>query len=93
MDASQEQTDVESFGFLEPAADGFRNYLKSRYSVPAEALLIDKAQLLTLTAPEMTALIGGLRVLNTNVGQTQHGVFTKQPEALTNDFFKKTCSI
>jgi catalase-peroxidase len=88
MDASQEQTDVESFGFLEPAADGFRNYLKSRYSVPAEALLIDKAQLLTLTAPEMTALIGGMRVLNTNVGQTQHGVFTKQPEALTNDFFK-----
>jgi catalase-peroxidase len=88
MDASQEQTDVESFGFLEPAADGFRNYLKTRYSVPAEALLIDKAQLLTLTAPEMTALIGGLRVLNTNVGQTRHGVFTKQPEALTNDFFK-----
>ncbi|MEK1839738.1 MAG: peroxidase family protein, partial [Pseudomonas sp.] len=88
MDASQEQTDVESFGFLEPAADGFRNYLKTRYSVPAEALLIDKAQLLTLTAPEMTVLIGGLRVLNTNVGQTQHGVFTKQPEALTNDFFK-----
>ncbi|WP_454835586.1 catalase/peroxidase HPI [Pseudomonas lini] len=88
MDASQEQTDVESFGFLEPAADGFRNYLKTRYSVPAEALLIDKAQLLTLTAPEMTALIGGMRVLNTNVGKTQHGVFTKQPEALTNDFFK-----
>lgn len=88
MDASQEQTDVESFGFLEPAADGFRNYLKTRYNVPAEALLIDKAQLLTLTAPEMTALIGGLRVLNTNVGQTAHGVFTKQPEALTNDFFK-----
>jgi catalase-peroxidase len=88
MDASQEQTDVESFGFLEPAADGFRNYLKTRYSVPAEALLIDKAQLLTLTAPEMTVLIGGLRVLNTNVGQTQHGVFTKQPEALTNDFFR-----
>lgn len=88
MDASQEQTDVESFGYLEPVADGFRNYLKSRYSVPAEALLIDKAQLLTLTAPEMTVLIGGMRVLNTNVGQTQHGVFTKQPEALTNDFFK-----
>jgi catalase-peroxidase len=88
MDASQEQTDVESFGYLEPAADGFRNYLKTRYSVPAEALLIDKAQLLTLTAPEMTVLIGGLRVLNTNVGQTQHGVFTKQPGALTNDFFK-----
>ncbi|MDQ0122958.1 catalase-peroxidase [Pseudomonas lini] len=88
MDASQEQTDVESFGFLEPIADGFRNYAKSRYSVPAEALLIDKAQLLTLTAPEMTALIGGLRVLNTNVGQTRHGVFTQQQEALTNDFFK-----
>ncbi|WP_415767299.1 catalase/peroxidase HPI [Pseudomonas sp. ZB1P45] len=88
MDASQEQTDVESFGFLEPIADGFRNYLKVRYSVAAEQLLIDKAQLLTLTAPEMTALIGGMRVLNTNVGQTRHGVFTKQPEALTNDFFK-----
>lgn len=88
MDASQEQTDVESFGFLEPIADGFRNYLKGRYSVLAEQLLIDKAQLLTLTAPEMTALIGGMRVLNTNVGQTKHGVFTKQPEALTNDFFK-----
>jgi len=87
-DASQEQTDVESFGFLEPIADGFRNYAKSRYSVPAEALLIDKAQLLTLTAPEMTALIGGLRVLNTNVGQTRHGVFTQQQDALTNDFFK-----
>lgn len=87
MDASQEQTDVESFGFLEPIADGFRNYLKTRYRVPAEQLLIDKAQLLTLTAPEMTALIGGLRVLNTNVGQTRHGVFTSRPEALTNDFF------
>ncbi|WP_213939293.1 catalase/peroxidase HPI [Pseudomonas sp. dw_612] len=87
MDASQEQTDVESFGFLEPIADGFRNYLKTRYSVPAEHLLIDKAQQLTLTAPEMTALIGGLRVLNTNVGQTRHGVFTQRPEALTNDFF------
>jgi catalase-peroxidase len=87
MDASQEQTDVESFAFLEPIADGFRNYLKTRYRVPAEQLLIDKAQLLTLTAPEMTALIGGLRVLNTNVGQTRHGVFTSRPEALTNDFF------
>ncbi|WP_338581423.1 catalase/peroxidase HPI [Pseudomonas sp. MAG733B] len=87
MDASQEQTDVESFGFLEPIADGFRNYLKGRYTVPAEKLLIDKAQLLTLTAPEMTALIGGLRVLNTNVGKTAHGVFTSRPEALTNDFF------
>lgn len=88
MDASQEQTDVESFGFLEPVADGFRNFLKTRYRVPTEHLLIDKAQQLTLTAPEMTALIGGLRVLNTNVGQTRHGVFTQRPEALTNDFFK-----
>ncbi|KQZ91507.1 catalase/peroxidase HPI [Pseudomonas sp. Root562] len=87
MDASQEQTDVESFGFLEPIADGFRNYLKGRYTVPAEKLLIDKAQLLTLTAPEMTALIGGMRVLNTNVGKTAHGVFTSRPQALTNDFF------
>ncbi|MBK5511619.1 catalase/peroxidase HPI [Pseudomonas sp. TH15] len=87
MDATQEQTDVESFGFLEPIADGFRNYLKTRYRVPAEQLLIDKAQLLTLTAPEMTALIGGLRVLNTNIGQAKHGVFTQRPEALTNDFF------
>lgn len=87
-DASQEQTDVESFGFLEPIADGFRNYLKTRYRVSAEHLLIDKAQQLTLSAPEMTVLVGGLRVLNTNVGQTRHGVFTQQPEALTNDFFK-----
>ena len=88
MDASQEQTDVESFGVLEPIADGFRNYLKGRYSVPAEALLIDKAQLLTLTAPEMTALVGGMRVLKTNFGGVVHGVFTKRPETLTNDFFK-----
>jgi catalase-peroxidase len=87
MDASQEKTDVESFAALEPIADGFRNYLKGKYRVSAEALLIDKAQLLTLTAPEMTALVGGLRVLNTHVGQTPHGVFTKRPEALTNDFF------
>ncbi|HUE14544.1 MAG TPA: catalase/peroxidase HPI [Planctomycetaceae bacterium] len=87
MDASQEQTDVESAAVLEPIADGFRNYLKGKYTLPAEALLIDKAQLLTLTAPEMTALVGGLRVLKTNVGGTQHGVFTKRPEALTNDFF------
>ncbi|WP_223545850.1 catalase/peroxidase HPI [Pseudomonas sp. A-B-19] len=87
MDASQEQTDVESFGYLEPIADGFRNYLKQQYRVPAEKLLIDKAQLLTLTAPEMTVLLGGLRVLNTNVGQSRHGVFTTRPEALTNDFF------
>ena len=87
MDASQEQTDVESFAVLEPIADGFRNYLKGKYTVPAEALLIDKAQLLTLTAPEMTVLVGGLRVLKTNFGGTQHGVFTQRPEALTNDFF------
>ena len=87
MDASQEQTDVESFAVLEPIADGFRNYLKGSYSVAAEALLVDKAQLLTLTAPEMTVLVGGLRVLSTHVGQTRHGVFTKRPEALTNDFF------
>ncbi len=87
MDASQEQTDVESFAVLEPVGDGFRNYLKRKFSVAAEHLLIDRAQLLTLTAPEMTVLLGGLRVLNTNVGQTQHGVFTKQPETLTNDFF------
>lgn len=87
MDASQEQTDVESFGFLEPIADGFRNYLKGRYSVSAEELLVDKAQLLTLTAPEMTVLVGGLRVLGANVGQSRHGVFTQRPETLTNDFF------
>ena len=86
-DASEEQTDAASFGVLEPAADGFRNYLKAKYTVSAEELLVDRAQLLTLTAPEMTVLIGGMRVLNTNFGQTQHGVFTKQPEALTNDFF------
>jgi catalase-peroxidase len=88
MDASQEQTDAESFSVLEPVADGFRNYQKNRSTVPAEAQLLDKAQLLTLTAPEMTVLIGGLRVLNANVGQSKHGVLTKQPEALTNDFFK-----
>ena len=87
MDASQEQTDVDSFAVLEPIADGFRNYLKGKYSVSAEALLVDKAQLLTLTAPEMTVLVGGMRVLNTNFGGTQHGVFTKRPEALSNDFF------
>jgi catalase-peroxidase len=86
-DASQEQTDVESFSVLEPIADGFRNYLKGRYSIPAEALLIDKAQLLTLTAPEMTALIGGLRVLEANFGGSKHGVFTHRPGSLTNDFF------
>jgi catalase-peroxidase len=87
MDASQSQTDVVSFAVLEPFADGFRNYLKGKYTVSAEALLIDKAQLLTLTAPEMTVLVGGLRVLGTNAGGAKHGVFTKKPEALTNDFF------
>jgi len=86
-DASQEQTDVESFSVLEPIADGFRNHLKGRYSVSAEALLIDKAQLLTLTPPEMTALVGGLRVLNANVGESKHGVLTDRPGSLTNDFF------
>jgi len=86
-DASQEQTDVESFAVLEPAADGFRNYLKKKYAVSAEELLVDRAQLLTLTAPEMTVLIGGMRVLNANFGQSQHGVFTKRTETLTNDFF------
>jgi catalase-peroxidase len=86
-DASQEQTDVESFAVLEPAADGFRNYLKTKYAVSAEELLVDRAQLLTLTAPEMTVLLGGMRVLNVNFGQSQHGVFTKRPETLTNDFF------
>jgi catalase-peroxidase len=86
-DASQEQTDIESFTVLEPIADGFRNYLKADYAVSAEELLVDKAQLLTLTAPEMTVLVGGMRVLNANSGQSQHGVFTKRPEALTNDFF------
>ena len=87
MDASQEETDVDSFSFLEPAADGFRNYQKTHYRVAAEELLIDKAQLLTLTAPEMTVLIGGLRVLNANTGGIQAGVFTHRTEALTNDFF------
>jgi catalase-peroxidase len=86
-DATQEQTDVEAFAVLEPIVDGFRNYQRRAYTVSSEELLIDKAQLLTLTAPEMTALIGGLRVLNANVGQSQHGVFTKRPETLTNDFF------
>jgi catalase-peroxidase len=86
-DALQEQTDVESFAVLEPITDGFRNYLKGRYTIPSETLLIDKAQLLTLTAPEMTVLVGGMRVLKTNVGGTQHGLFTKRPESLTNDFF------
>jgi catalase-peroxidase len=87
MDASQEQTDVESFKVLEQAADGFRNYQKAKYSVCAEVLLVDKAQLLTLTAPEMTVLVGGMRVLNTNFDHSEHGVFTSRPEVLTNDFF------
>lgn len=86
-DASQAQTDVDSFAVLEPNADGFRNYLKAKYPVSAEELLVDKAQLLTLTAPEMTALVGGMRVLNTNFDQSHHGVFTTRPETLTNDFF------
>ncbi|HED04295.1 MAG TPA: catalase/peroxidase HPI [Candidatus Fraserbacteria bacterium] len=89
MDATQKQTDVGSFAVLEPIADGFRNYSKGRVGVAAEELLVDRAQLLTLTAPEMTVLVGGMRVLNTNVGQTRHGVFTKRPETLTNDFFLK----
>jgi catalase-peroxidase len=87
MDASQEQTDVKSFSVLEPAADGFRNYLKAKYTVSAEELLVDRAQLLTLTAPEMTVLVGGLRVLNANFGQSPHGVFTQRPQTLTTDFF------
>ncbi|MFZ9746854.1 MAG: catalase/peroxidase HPI [Opitutaceae bacterium] len=87
MDASAEQTDAASFAVLEPVSDGFRNYQKTRYALPAEQLLVDKAQLLGLTAPEMTVLVGGLRVLNANHGKSAHGVFTRRPEALTNDFF------
>ncbi len=87
MDSSQEQTDVMSFSVLEPEADGFRNYLKTQYSVSAEEMLVDQAQLLTLTPPEMTVLVGGMRVLNTNFEETKHGVFTERPETLTNDFF------
>jgi catalase-peroxidase len=87
MDASQEQTDVNSFAVLEPAADGFRNYQKAKYAVSAEELLVDKAQLLTLTPPEMTVLVGGMRVLNANFAGTKHGVFTDRPGVLTNDFF------
>ena len=86
-DASQEQTDVESFAVLEPQADGFRNYVKTKYTVSAEEMLVDKAQLLNLTTPEMTVLVGGLRVLNANFDQSQNGVFTTRPEVLTNDFF------
>ncbi len=87
MDATLDQTEVHSFEFLEPQADGFRNYLKHPFVIPAEHLLIDRAQLLTLSAPEMTVLLGGLRVLNANEGRSQNGVFTKRPESLTNDFF------
>ncbi|MCB0292641.1 MAG: catalase-peroxidase, partial [Calditrichaeota bacterium] len=86
-DASQDQTDVDSFAVLEPAADGFRNYQKAKYAVSAEELLVDRAQLLTLTAPEMTVLVGGMRALNANFKQAQHGVFTKRPGTLSNDFF------
>ena len=86
-DASQAKTDAASFAVLEPKADGFRNYQRAGFAVPAEELLIDKAQLLTLTAPETTVLVGGMRVMDTNVGRTRHGVFTKRPGALTNDFF------
>jgi catalase-peroxidase len=86
-DASQEQTDVDSFAALEPAADGFRNYFKPKHKTSAEEMLVDRAQLLTLTVPEMTVLIGGMRVLNTNFDQSKHGVFTDRPEALSNDFF------
>jgi catalase-peroxidase len=87
MDASQDQTDTESFKVLEPAADGFRNYLKTKFTIPTEELLVDKARLLTLTVPEMTVLVGGMRVLNTNFDNSKHGVFTNRPEVLTNDFF------
>jgi catalase-peroxidase len=87
MDASQEQTDIEAFVPLEPVADGFRNYLNGKQRISPEELLVDRAQLLTLTAPEMTVLVGGLRVLGANVGKSTHGVFTKRPETLTNDFF------
>jgi catalase-peroxidase len=87
MDASQEQTDVESFAPLQPAADGFRSYVAGTFGIPVEELLVDRAQLLTLTAPEMTALVGGLRVLGANVGGSKHGVFTKRAGTLTNDFF------
>ncbi|MDQ3570491.1 MAG: catalase/peroxidase HPI, partial [Actinomycetota bacterium] len=92
-DASQEQTDVESFAVLEPTADGFRNYLRAGEKLPAETLLLDRANLLTLTAPEMTVLVGGMRALNANFGQSQHGVFTDRPETLTNDFFANVLSM
>jgi catalase-peroxidase len=86
-DASQEQTDVHSFAVMEPIADGFRNYLRNGQPLSAEELLVDRAQLLTLTAPEMTVLVGGMRALNANFGHAKHGIFTKRPETLTNDFF------
>ncbi len=86
-DASQEQTDVHSFAVMEPTADGFRNYLRTRNGISPEELLVDRAQLLKLTAPELTVLIGGMRALNANFGQSKHGVFTKRPGTLTNDFF------
>jgi catalase-peroxidase len=87
MDARQDQTDVESFAVLEPIADGFRNYLKGKFAVAAEQVLVDRAQLLTLSAPEMTVLVGGMRMLGTNAGGARHGVFTSKPETLSNDFF------
>jgi catalase-peroxidase len=87
VDATQEHTDVESFAVLEPGADAFRNYINTKHKAKAEDLLVDKAQLLTLTAPEMTVLLGGMRVLNTNFDNSKHGVFTNKPETLTNDFF------
>jgi catalase-peroxidase len=87
MDASQEQTDANSFAVLEPQADGFRNYLKTKYTVATEELLVDKAQLLTLTAPEMTVLVGGMRALNTNYNGSKHGIFSNKKDQLTNDFF------
>jgi catalase-peroxidase len=87
MDASQEQTDAHSFAPLEPSADGFRNYLRGKQRLSAEEMLVDRAQLLTLTAPELTVLVGGLRVLGANAGKSPHGAFTRQPETLTNDFF------
>ena len=93
MDATQEQTDAESFAVLEPMADGFRNYLKTQYIIPTEELLLDKAQLLTLTPPEMTVLVGGMRVLNTNFDGSNHGVFTEKKDMLTNDFFKNLLSM
>ena len=87
MDSTQEQTEVEAFVYLEPEADGFRNYLKTQYTVPAEELLLDRAQLLTLTPPEMTVLVGGMRVLRANFDQSENGVFTDKHDMLTNDFF------